>query len=85
MHYPIVVYASKHLLAYNQLDGFLETVVAAVSGGVLFWALAERHFCGGPVRDRARAAVTPIVAACARWLGLPPTVDPVLPLQVETG
>ena len=75
MHYPIVVFVGSRLLAHGGINGFIATVLAAVLGGIAFWAIAERHFCGGPVRDRARAWVEPHVVAILRWLGFPGTID----------
>lgn len=71
MHFPIVMAVGTRLLVGSRPLGFVATVAAAITGGILFWAIAERHFCRGPIRDRARAATEPVVTRCFEWLGLP--------------
>ncbi len=71
MHYPVVVYVGTRLMKHNSPIGYVVTVVSAVAVGVLFYVAFEQWFCGGIVRARLYAWLTPKARAVAAWLTLP--------------
>jgi peptidoglycan/LPS O-acetylase OafA/YrhL len=68
VHYAVVVYVGTRLMERNIPMGYGLTVLCAVAIGVAFYFAVEQWFCGGIVREKLYAWLTPKVRVAADWL-----------------
>lgn len=67
IHEPAIEFVTSRV---QGLTAFGAAVVAALAGGFVFWAAAERPFTTGPLRRPLVVWLMPRVAGAFAWLGL---------------